>query len=273
MLVKERQENGLYMIVDLAKKGGRAVSYLYAEPNDGWGDEFKTSKIVLRRISPGSFELSPGSEVKITKPFYMGVFEMTQRQYELIMGTNPSEFKGSMRPVESVQYRDIRGAKDGQGWPKDDKVDGNSFLGRLRKRVGPGFDLPTEAQWEYACRAGTYSDFNVNGADMKELGKCRDNGGQGEHHVKVGSYQPNKWGLYDMHGNVWELCRDWHGASLDASADPVGPAEGSRRVLRGGGWDAPAVECRSSHRNDVNPGLAYGFIGFRLSCPAEKERQ
>ena len=268
-LVKERQENGLYMIVDLAKSGSRAVSYLDDVPEGGWSDEYRTNNIVLRRISPGSFEYEPDKAVKITKPFYMGVFEVTQKQYEMMMTANPSEFKGSMRPVENIRYRDIRGATRGQGWPKDNSVDNDSYLGMLRKRIGLEFDLPTEAQWEYACRAGTDSDLKIDGVPMKEIGKCADTGGKKNHHVKVGSFMPNAWGLYDMQGNVWEWCRDWYGLARQDAEDPVGPADGSLRVLRGGGWDAPDVECRPEHRNAGNPGQAYGFIGFRICCPAE----
>ena len=280
-IVQERTEKGLYMIVDLTKTGKQAVSYLGESPKGGWNDEFRTKKMALRKIAPGSFEYLPGKSFKITKPFYIGVFEITQKQYEMVMKTNPSEFKGDMRPVENVRTYDIRGENKGLGWPKDNKVDADSYLGKLRKRIGLEFDLPTEVQWEYACRAGTKGNFNVDGVDMTKLGKCKENGGANDHHVKVGSFLPNAWGLYDMHGNVWELCLDrgndffgwawrgWDSEPKETETDPKGPAVGSGRWIRGGSFpDSPGV-CRSSQRCRIDSGITSGGVGFRLACPAE----
>ena len=193
--VKEQKEKGLYMVVDLMKNGKRAIMYLDDAPKGGWGDEFRTTKIVLRKIAPGSFEYLPGKFFKITKPFYVGVFEVTQKQYETTMKVNPSEFKGDMRPVERIPYSDIRGDNKGRNWPQNNKVDNNSYIGKLRQRFGLEFDLPTEVPWEYACRAGTKGNLNVDGVEMAKLGKCADNGGRNDHHVKVGSFMPNAWGL------------------------------------------------------------------------------
>ena len=273
----------LYMIVDLTKTGKSAISYLNDVPKNGWSDEYKTKKIVFRRIEPGSFEYLPGKSFKITKPFYIGAFEVTQKQYEMVMKENPSEFKGDMRPVERVSYLDIRGMNKGLNWPKDNKVDDNAYLGKLRKRIGLEFDLPTEVQWEYACRAGTKGDFNVNGVEMVKLGKGRDNGGLNDHHVKVGSFLPNAWGIYDMHGNLWEWCVDrskdartgyyeffgWESESKETETDPMGLAAGSSRFVRGGSWVHAPANCRSSFRCRVNPGVRGGDTGFRLACPAE----
>ncbi len=275
---KEQREKGLYMIVDLSKTGKRAITYLDEAPKGGWSDDFKTKKIALRKIAPGSFEYRPGKSFKITKPFYIGVFEVTQKQYEMTMKANPSEFKGDMRPVERVSYSDIRGSKKGLNWPKDDKVDGDSYIGKLRNRMGLGFDLPTEVQWEYACRAGTKGDFNVGSVKMVKLGKCKDNGGQSDHHVEVGSFLPNAWGLYDMHGNVWEWCIDrgpegsgpmgWTEDAKDTDTDPKGPAVGVSRIHRGGSWGSDAHGCRSSQRDRNNAGSRWSINGFRLACPA-----
>ena len=281
---KEQREKHLYMIVDLIKTGKMSISYLDEVPKGGWSDDYKKTKIVLRKVAPGSFEYQRGKSFKITKPFYIGVFEVTQFQYEKVMGhkNNRSEFhkRGDMRPVEKVSYLDIRGENMGQGWPKDNKVDGKSFLGKLRKKVGMDFDLPTEVQWEYACRAGTKGDFNVDGVKMIELGKCRDNGGQKDKHVKVGSFMPNNWGLYDMHGNVWEWCADqskntsggfnffdWGSEPKETETDPKGPMDGSSRVLRGGSWCHGPDNCSSSRRSRVDPGQRGADIGFRLACP------
>ena len=279
--VKEQKEKGLYMIVDLAKVGKKAITYLDEAPKGGWSDEFRTKKIALRKIAPGSFEYLPGKFFKITKSFYIGVFEVTQKQYEMVMKTNPSEFKGDMRPVGNVRTYDIRGENKGLGWPKDNKVDADSYLGKLRKRIGLEFDLPTEVQWEYACRAGTKGNFNVDGVDMTKLGKCKENGGANDHHVKVGSFLPNAWGLYDMHGNVWELCLDrgddffgwawcgWNSEPKETETDPKGPAVGSGRWIRGGSFsDSPGM-CRSSQRCRIDAGITSGGVGFRLACPAE----
>ena len=280
---KEQREKGLYMIVDLSKTGKRAITYLDEAPKGGWSDDYKKTKIVLRKIAPGSFEYQRGKFFKITKPFYIGVFEITQNQYKKTMNVNPSEFteKGQMNPVEKVSYIDIRGKDKGQGWPKDGAVDDKSYLGRLRKKFGIDFDLPTEVQWEYACRAGTKGDFNVDGVEMVKLGKCRDNGGQKDNHVKVGSFMPNAWGLYDMHGNVWEWCADqsknasggfaffnWNSEPKETETDPKGPMVGLSRILRGGSWVHGPGNCCSSLRCRVDPGCHGSDVGFRLACPA-----
>ena len=273
--------NGLYMIVDLTKTGKAAISYLSDVPKNGWSDEYRTKKIVFRRIEPGSFEYLSGKSFKITKPFYIGVFEVTQKQFEMTMKFNPSEFKGDMRPVEKVSYHHIRGINNGLNWPKDNKVDDDSYLGKLRKRIGIDFDLPTEVQWEYACRAGTKGDFNVNGVEMVKLGKFAGNDGRRDHHVKVGSFLPNAWGIYDMHGNVWEWCMDrgkdgwaedldWNTEPKETEINPKGPVEGSSRIRRGAGWnESTAHGCRSSRRFHLDAGLSFFDLGFRLACPAE----
>ena len=283
----------LYVVVDLSG-GADAASYpvstLYVEPAGGFNaTEYKTTKLVLRRIEPGTFTMgSPADEVgryddyetqhsvTLTQAFYIGVFELTQKQWSLVMGNNPSSFKGDARPVESISYDDIRGSSSGAGWPASDAVDASSFLGKLRARApGCAWDLPTEAQWEYACRAGTTTALNSGknlanadeDANMAEVGRYWCNCGQ-DCHAVAGSYLPNAWGLYDMHGNVWEWCLDWWQSSLGASAatDPKGASSGSDRVRRGGGWDYYAKNCRSANRDDgTDPSCALNFLGFRLS--------
>lgn len=282
-VLKEQKEKCLYMIVDLAKTGKRAITYLDDAPKGGWSDEFRTTKIVFRKIAPGSFEYLPGKFFKITKPFYIGVFEVTQKQYEMTMKVNPAEFKGDMRPVERMPYSDVRGDNKGRNWPKDNKVDDNSYLGRLRKRFGLEFDLPTEVQWEYACRAGTKGNLNVDGVEMAKLGKCLENGGRNDHHVKVGSFIPNAWGLYDMHGNVEEWCLDrgkcgdpntyyffgWDTEPKETETDPKGSTMGSSHIIRGGGFGAEVEGCSPAWRISCPSGHRSGSTGFRLACPAE----
>ncbi len=278
---EERDKQRLYMIVDLTKTGKRAITYLDEAPKGGWGDEFRTKKMALRKIAPGSFEYLPGKSFKITKPFYIGIFEVTQKQYEMVMKENPSEFKGDVRPVERVVYLDIRGTNKGLNWPQDNKVDDDSYLGKLRKRIGLEFDLPTEVQWEYACRAGAKGDFNVDGVELVKLGKYAGNDGQSNHHVKVGSFMPNAWGLYDMHGNVWEWCLDrakgnygwavfsWKSEPKESETDPKGPAVGASRIHRGGSWLDGSEFCRSSSRHRHTADFRSGNFGFRLACPAK----
>ena len=284
-VVKERVGK-LYMVIDLTKLGKKAISYLDETPKNGWGDEYKTTKIVLRRIAPGSFEYLPGKSFKITKPFYIGVFEVTQKQYEITVGENPSRFKGDMRPVEMVWYSRIRGKVKGLNWPKDNQVDNDSYLGKLRKKIGLEFDLPTEVQWEYACRAGTTGDYNVEDVDLRKIARVRANGGEEGQHAKVGSYLPNAWGLYDMHGNVAEWCLDraefctdkeeygrresWTADVKETETDPKGASTGNAHIFRGGNFGTAKSSLRSSFRAGTwerGPSL-----GFRLACPADSAK-
>ena len=290
--------DALYCVVDLSA-GPNAekypVSYLNAEPKGGWTEEYKTCKLVLRRIEPGSFKMGGRYDVTLTKSFYIGVFEVTQKQYKLVTGDNPSEFKGEIRPVEKVSYDMIRGNDAGAKWPASSAVDSDSFMGKLRTRTGlDSFDLPTEAQWEYACRAGTTSKYNNGGDsddDLKKLGRFVLNqklrghkepdanfaqhepdgkGGCLEGHTVVGSYMPNAWGLYDMHGNVWERCLDWRGDLSGGATDPVGSSSGAYRVLRGGSWYNYAHYCTSSSREVKNPSNGYSRRdGFRIAISSD----
>ena len=263
-----------YCVVDLSD-GPDAESYpvshlLRAVTLSSWADEYKTTKLVLRRIEPGSFIMGSNQtnerrRVTLTKPFYMGVFEVTQRQWELVMGSNPSSFSGNpQNPVERVSYNDIRGSSSGARWPASASVDASSFLGRLRAKTGLDFDLPTEAQWEYACRAGTATKYYWGDAMDGAYAWYSGNSGSTTH--PVGTRLPNAWGLYDMSGNVREWCRDWSG-KLAYGTDPVGLASGSIRVSRGGCWYSNSVHCTSSSRNYDYPtdpsDRGYGS-GFRL---------
>lgn len=273
----------LYCVIDLSAGASAAsypVSYLPDVPAGGWTDEYKTSKLVMRRIAEGAFKMNGTYDVVLTKPFYCGVFEVTQKQYEFVMGTNPSSFSGDKRPVEKVSYNMIRGASDGARWPASSVVDSSSFMGKLRARTGLDFDLPTEAQWEYACRAGTSSALN-NGRELRFY-RGRDEQMdalgwyQGNSLGKtwpVGQKEPNAWGLYDMHGNVWEMCRDkarltngyiWSNACDAIShTNPVG-TDGDRHVIRGGSWINEPLKCRSAYRASIDANGANG-VGFRLA--------
>ena len=272
--------SNLYMVIDLSDGPSATsylVSYLDSIPTGGWTDEYKTSKLVLRRIESGSFKMCGEYDVTLTKSFYCGVFEVTQKQYELVTGMNPSEHKGDMRPVEMVSYDAIRGSLEGAKWPESSAVDSNSFMGKLRARTGLDFDLPTEAQWEYACRAGTTNLYNNGGSmeyDLRQLGRYVNNQSDGKggysEHTTVGSYLPNAWGLYDMHGNALERCLDWYG-TLTNGVDPQGPSSGSERVRRGGAFCWYADWCTSVYRSTgwfgacIAPSDAHDGDGFRLS--------
>ena len=228
--------------------------------------------------------------VVLTKPFYIGVFECTQKQYELVMGGNPSSRKGMQRPVELVSYNQIRGAVNGAGWPTHNQVDADSFMGRLRSKANMLFDLPTEAQWEYACRAGTSTSLNSGknydwGENCNEVARwarnSKNSGSDYKYDGKsgytqtaiVGCYRENAWGLYDMHGNVEELCRDFYNGGLSAKGvvDPSGAnssrdySSNSCRVCRGGNFDSNS-SLRSAWRGHVEPSATYGSVGFRVYC-------
>ena len=216
--------------------------------------------------------------VVLTKPFYIGVFEVTQKQYQLVMGANPSSYKGDMRPVDSISYNAIRGSVNGAGWPTHNQVDANSFMGRLRSKVNMFFDLPTDAQWEYACRAGTSTGLNSGkpydaGVNCSEVARWSGNRNDGKggysQHTVVGCYLPNMWGLYDMHGNVYEWCRDFQNGGLGNAGvvDPKGTTTPDRRILRGDHWEG-TYGMRSAWRAEARraDNTWNGYLGFRVFC-------
>ena len=302
--------NARYLAVDLVHKApdGRCLMQMLDDvPAGGWTDEYKTGKMVLRLVPAGTFRMGTSArekggeyfgkvetphDVTVTKPFYIGVFEVTQKQWRHVMGgRSPAMFKGDTLPVEQVSYDNIRGTGTGSRWPAADEVDEDSFLGRLRKTTSIRFDLPTEAQWEYACRAGTATALgtgrNLSSAkecpEMAEAGWYGFNPGKnGDGTAKVGSFLPNAWGIYDMHGNVAEWCLDWWQGALGTGAqtDPKGPETGTWRAIRGGCWDGlvhlgHAAACRSAARGSydcmtcANPMNASLYWGFRVVCPAD----
>ena len=220
----------------------------------------------FRLIQPGTFMMgSPTSEagrgndekqhqVTLTRPYYLGIYPVTQEQYERVMGANPSRFKGARNPMETVSWEDAQ-----------------EFIGKLNalsveQSGGRKYRLPTEAEWEYACRAGTKPAYSF-GDDPKVLGKYGwfdDNSGSKTH--PVGEKEPNPWGLYDMHGAVWEWCQDWYGDyPAGAVIDPTGPARGSFRVFRGGSWNFLAAFCRSAFRRRYSPSYRFDSLGFRVA--------
>jgi len=212
----------------------------------------------------------PQHRVRITQPFWMGKHEVTQEQWEAVMGNNPSYFKGAKNPVEGVSWNAVQ-----------------EFLQKLNVRGGAArFAMPTEAQWEYACRAGTATDFCFGNdfAALQRYGNYADKNldvvkrkvpwvvaeaddGFGET-APVGKFLPNAWGLHDMHGNVGEWCADWFGEKYyegSPPTDPTGPTEGQDRVARGGSWLEDPMRCRSAQRDGPFPGFRSGhLVGFRV---------
>ena len=195
----------------------------------------------------------PQHEVAISKPFYMAVYPVTQEQYEKVTGKNPSHFKGAQNPVENVNWDDAVG-----------------FCKHLSQKTGKTVQLPTEAQWEYACRAGSTTRFCYG--DDNDDSKLGDyawyTGNSGGTTHPVGQKKPNDWGLYDMHGNIWQWCSDLYDEKYYANSpktDPQGPATSSARVLRGGGWGASPALSRSATRGGWGWGGRDIYNGFRVS--------
>jgi formylglycine-generating enzyme required for sulfatase activity len=208
----------------------------------------------------------PQHRVRITKPFWLGVTEVTQEEYERVMSSSPSKFQGNgKRPVEQVSWNDAI-----EFCRKLSELSGEKMAKRR-------YDLPTEAQWEHACRAGNMGRFSFSSArgeilketeekELAEYGWFGENAGGLTH--AVGSKRASVWGLYDMHGNVWEWCRDYYDKGYYAESptdDPVGPSGGLNRVSRGGSWVFPACACRSALRHYDVPGGRVDSVGFRVS--------
>ena len=194
----------------------------------------------------------PAHPVILTKGFYLGKFEVTQEQYEKVMGNNPSEFKGDKLPVETVSWNDAV-----------------EFCDELNKKEriprGWAFALPTETQWEYACRAGTTTAYSWGNEITPQLANYKNNGLKKT--VEVGSYSANPWGFFDMHGNVWEWTTDASGPyASGAQTDPFNAgATGSNRVIRGGAWSRAPSNLRSGHRDNSFPTDRPSNAGFRVA--------
>jgi formylglycine-generating enzyme required for sulfatase activity len=190
----------------------------------------------------------PAHPVVISKPFYMGKYEVTQEEWRQVMNNNPSFFKGSRLPVDQVSWENTQ-----------------VFFEKVKVLTGQEVRLPSEAEWEHACRAGTVSRFHSGEGD-KDLGQVGwYDGNSGKKTHVVGEKSPNGFGLYDMSGNVVEWCQGWFGGfSAEGQVDPVGQPTGSARVFRGGGWNFSARFCRSACRRWGRPGGHWDSRGFRL---------
>jgi len=235
--------------------------------------EFETSMVLL---PGGTFTMgdeneidSPLHEVTVSA-FYIDTHLVTQEQYEKLMGDNPSRWKGKTNPVEqmrwsdAVRYCNARSKAEGL----EPCYDLNTWKCNF---AANGYRLPTEAEWEYACRAGTKTAyfFGDDASKLKAYAWYEDNSGGKPH--PVGTKPANPWGLYDMHGNVWEWCNDFYKVDYyqeSPKENPRGPETGETKVLRGGAWKFSAESCRSGYRYNENPGYAdvcfgYDIYGFR----------
>lgn len=293
-----------FLVADVATG---AVNYYVDEdalPGGVQAERYKKTHLLCRRVAAAGRTYSMGlpaqyagayaaraplHRVSLTNDFYLGVYETTQRQWELVKGTRPSECSNAsyyeMRPVEKVSYDGIRGTSLGRQWPTHDDVDATSFCGVLRSRTGVRFDLPTCAQWEYACKAGTvtalYSDTNVvDAATLNPISRNVNNGGgtwttnigtNGGTAV-VGSYRPNGWGFYDMLGNVYEWCLDRIGSNaqpdLSTELDPPGStANTTYRAKRGGSAEgSPAANFLNTGYHGANEyTFTHRSVGFRVA--------
>jgi formylglycine-generating enzyme required for sulfatase activity len=227
--------------IDSARKIGVPVA---KELDLGGGVTMKLALIPAGKFMMG--EVEDQHEVTLSKPFYMGVTDVTQAQYEAVIGTNPSQFKGPTNPVEMVSWDDAAG-----------------FCKKLSEKARQAVRLPTEAEWEYACRAGTKTHFCFGDAEegLGDYAWYDANSGRTTH--PVGQKKPNAWGLYDVHGNVWQWCADWYGDyPKGAVTDPQGAVSGSRRVQRGGCWIDNSDYCRVACRFWDIPGYRDYVIGL-----------
>ena len=323
-----------YMAVDLTK-ASNVTYYASAEmvPGGVSNRRYKTDVLLMRKMDAAGVRwlMGQASEenvalnkcdmlphwVTMTNDYYIGVYEMTQSQYGGIAGSNPSNYQNAndpdvgLHPVEMVNFPALRGSNSTYDWPsKGHSVGGSSVMGKCRAKTGLEFDLPTEAQWEFACRAGTSAATYVgifSEAGVHDLGwntynyaddpACLTDNGDGtvttnNHTHVVGLTQPNAWGLYDMYGNVYEVCLDalqnpsnpagdgsvLHPEWVDAyvgmeTIEPVGPfsSSGQNRAVRGGAYNQSWTTCRSSFRatNGAGTGNGKSYVGLRMACPAK----
>jgi len=199
----------------------------------------------------GEDDEHPQHKVRITKPFYMGVALVTQTQWTAVMGSYPSYFRGDELPVESVSWNDVR-----------------RFIWNLNRKENTQYRLPTEAEWEYACRAGSHMEY-CYGDDNEELGEFAwfsENSDMHTHPVCL--KKPNAFGLFDVHGSVWEWCEDWYEENYYKKSPinkPKGPSTGKHRIIRGGCWEFGASMLRSAYRLGAAPDKAGRLIGFRCA--------
>jgi formylglycine-generating enzyme required for sulfatase activity len=273
-----------YMLVDISSgPSGNSypVTYTDTMPDlTGAGNlTYKGNVIVLKYIPAGMFTMGNATlgsnaehKVTLTKGYYAGVFELTQRQWLNVMssfplgdGTQDFNNSGNTLPVQKISWEDIRGASGTYDWPNTKTVASNTFMGNLQAKTGLTFDLPTEAEWEYACRAGTSTPWPYGSVFNNSYAWTNVNSSGITH--EVGSLLPNQWGLFDMHGNLNEMCLDWYVTPYSPGGDqinPEGPVSGSTRTKRGGNYSFNTDGTQSARRYSLTFGLRAIDNGFRL---------
>ena len=242
---------GLLLLVTVAA-GGAVLSSVHWRQS---ARKVETARLeyaaAKARFEAAGNDEKPGHTVTLTKPFYMSKFAVTQEQYQQIAGANRSSFNGKDNPVEQVSWDDAQ-----------------AFCKKSTEQTKEAVRLPTEAEWEFACRAGTASTYYSGDteADLARVAWYSGNSKSTTH--PVGQKEANAFGLYDMHGNVWQWCEDWYAEDYYGNSpaeNPDGPAHGAYRVLRGGSLFIIPLHCRSAVRYGIDPVYRYDFIGFRIA--------
>ena len=240
----------LLLLVTVAA-GGAVLSGLHWRQSARGLEQARADYIAAKARFDSALQYEkPAHSVTLSQPVYMGKFTATQEQYQTVIGTTPSSFKGKDNPVETVSWDDAQ-----------------AFCKKLSEQTKQTVRLPTEAEWEFACRAGTNTAYYSGDTD-KDLDRVawyEANSKNTTH--PVGQKEPNAFGVYDMHGNAWQWCEDWWDENYHSNCpveDPQGPAHGAGRVLRGGSWDYNPIYCRSASRFGYHPGGRFDNVGFRV---------
>ena len=262
-------------------------------------DKYRTSHLVMKKVHAEGQTFTMGSPtdenqwrnttevqhlVTLTKDYYLAIYETTRRQFKLLGGTENTENQASpygsddanQCPVAYLTYNALRSS----GWPAGGYANPGGLIGSIQSAFGLALDLPTEAQWEFACRAGTTTamyngkgnTYQYSNSDVAEIAWYYYNSGNGENVHAVGGKPANPWGFYDMYGNVSEWCLDWYGAydtSTSPVVDPAGVSTGERRILRGGRFKGFSPQFRSAARDHTQPNWAEVGWGFRLCLPLQ----
>ena len=254
--LKKEKDTAIATTPKVASDEKSAPGKTYTDPTTGMEFVLVSGGCYQMGDTLGDWEYDekPVHEVCVDS-FYLGKYEVTQGEYTRITGNNPSNFKkGDRYPVEQVNWNDTQ-----------------SFIRSLNSKSGRNFRLPTEAEWEYAARSGGKKEKFAGGVDIDTVAWYISNS-DGSTHL-VGSKHPNGLGLYDMSGNVWEWCNDWHDSDYYGKSvlnNPEGPSSGSFRVARGGGWNGGLWRARATARDGGSPGDPSGYLGFRLALPVQR---